>query len=231
MHLIKRNFFILLFLQFSFTMQAKDTIIYVFDPMCGWCYGFSNVIKQLSSEYQLEFDFKIISGGMVVGEKEGEIGDFADYILDAYHIVEKSSGVKFGEPYLAQLKTKKIHTSSVMPAIAIEVFKTFHPMEAIAFASDVQKAYYFYGLDLRLDDVYKDLIKPYGIDETAFLTMLHSQEFKQKAFDGFQESSRLGVNGYPAVMAIHDGKYYSLAKGFADYDQLKSIFEKLKSLK
>lgn len=226
-----RNLTLLFLLLLSFTMQAKDTIIYVFDPMCGWCYGFSNVIKKLSTEYQAEFDFKVISGGMVVGEREGEIGDFADYILDAYHNVEKSSGIKFGEPYLKQLRTKKLHTSSVIPSIAIEVFKTFHPMQAIAFASDVQRAYYFDGLDLRSDQVYKDLIKPYGINETEFLTMLHSQEYKQKAFDGFQESAGLGVNGYPAVLAIHNGKYYALTRGFTNYDQLKGAFEKLKSLK
>lgn len=37
--------FILLLLTTMFT-KAQDTILYVFDPMCGWCYGFSDVIKK-----------------------------------------------------------------------------------------------------------------------------------------------------------------------------------------
>jgi putative protein-disulfide isomerase len=90
---MKRYIFII-FLSISLpiqakNMQAKDTIFYVFDPMCGWCFGFSGVIKQAAKDYQNDFEFVAISGGMVVGEREGPIGDFADYILGAYKRVEE----------------------------------------------------------------------------------------------------------------------------------------------
>jgi putative protein-disulfide isomerase len=227
---LKQVAFIGLFLLISFSMQAKDSILYVFDPMCGWCYGFSNIIKQASQEYQDDFEFTILSGGMVVGEREGPIGDFADYILSAYKRVEELSGATFGEPYLNQLKTKSIHTSSVIPSIALEVFKSYQPQLAISFASDLQKAYYLEGLDLRQDSVYIGLIQKYNLPEKEFLEKLHSEEFKEKAFAGFQESAQLGVQGYPAVIGIKDGKYYMLSNGFTDYKNLTSLFEKLKSL-
>lgn len=210
--------------------MVKDTVIYVFDPMCGWCYGFSEIIKQAATEYQSDFDFQIISGGMVVGEREGPIGDFADYILGAYKRVEEYSGQTFGEPYLAQLRTKELYSSSVIPSIALEVFKSYFPDMAINFAHEMQRAYFYDGLDLRLDEVYLELIKPYGIPEEEFLQRLHSLEYKNLALAGFQQSAHLGVSGYPAVLAIHSGKYYSLANGFTPYQNLKEVFQKLKSL-
>ncbi len=43
--------------------------------------GFSPVIKKIYEEYREKIDFNILSGGMVIGEREGLIGDFADYIF------------------------------------------------------------------------------------------------------------------------------------------------------
>jgi putative protein-disulfide isomerase len=226
-----RKAVIILFILFSSYMtQAKDSIIYVFDPMCGWCYGFSDIIKNASVKYANDFHFTILSGGMVVGEREGPIGDFADYILGAYPRVEEYSGVKFGEPYLAKLRDKSLYSSSVIPSIAIEVFKSYHPMQAISFASEVQKAYFFKGEDLRSDAVYEALAIKFGINPQEFLLKLHSEEFKKKAFDGYAESHQFGVQGYPAVLAIKNGKYYALTRGFTDEKSLTEMLEKLKSM-
>jgi putative protein-disulfide isomerase len=117
-----------------------------------------------------------------------------------------------------------------VPSIALEVFKSYHPKEAISFASAIQQAYFFRGEDLRKDEVYIELIKPYGIPEKEFLEKLHSEAFKQKALQGFQASSDFGVSGFPAVLALHKGQYYSLAKGFTDKESLCAMFEQLKSL-
>lgn len=210
--------------------QTKDTIIYVYDPMCGWCYGFSGHIRKAADTYAKDFEFEIISGGMVIGEREGPIGDFADYILGAYPRVEEYSGAKFGEPYLNQLKDKSLYSSSMVPSVALEVFKSFKPQEAIQFAAEMQKAYFSEGLDLRSDAVYQKLAKQFGIDETEFLKRLHSIEYKALAEKGFQQSAQLGVQGYPAVLAIKNGKYYALTRGFTTYDELAKLFEKLKTL-
>jgi putative protein-disulfide isomerase len=207
----------LLFFSFK-PMTEKPKIIYVFDPMCGWCYGFSKVINRYATEHKTEFDFDIISGGMVVGDREGPIGDFAEYILGAYKRVEDYSGVKFGEAYLAQLRTKKLWSSSVTPAIAIETFKTYKPDEAIAFASAVQKSYFYDGKDLRSDDVYREVLKPYAIDADRFIEKMHTEQLRKAATDGFQESANYGITGYPAVLLLYNGKYYMVAKGFTDYE-------------
>lgn len=208
----------------------KPKIIYVFDPMCGWCYGFSKVMDKFVTAYKDSFGFDIISGGMVVGEREGPVGDFADYILGAYKRVEEYSGIKFGEPYLAQLKTKQLWSSSMTPAIAIETFKQFKPEEAVFFATLVQHAYFFEGKDLRNEQVYTELIKKYGIDEKSFVEKMRSAEMKQAAESGFQQSSAFGVSGFPCVIMENKGKYYALTRGFTDFETLKQTALKAASL-
>jgi putative protein-disulfide isomerase len=43
----------------------KPKIIYCYDAYCGWCYGFSPVIKELWLKHREQFDFETISGGMI----------------------------------------------------------------------------------------------------------------------------------------------------------------------
>lgn len=207
------------------TTMQKDKIIYVFDPMCGWCFGFGLVMNDFIVQHKTAFDFDIISGGMVVGEREGEIGDFADYILGAYTRVEEYSGVKFGEPYLTQLKTKKLWSSSVKPAIAIETFKTFDSLNAIAFAHKVQEAYFVNGLDLRNEEVYKNLVKPFNINPVEFITKLQTEEMRLAANSGFQTAANWGITGYPAVLLVHNQKYYLVAKGYTNLETLNKTIE------
>jgi putative protein-disulfide isomerase len=73
----------------------KPKIIYCYDAYCGWCYGFSPVIKELWLKYREQFDFETISGGMIPVEATKHIGTIASYIQGAYQTVEQTTGVTF----------------------------------------------------------------------------------------------------------------------------------------
>ncbi len=201
--------------------MEKDKIIYVSDPMCGLCFGFGKVMGDFYSAFKDSFKFDVVSGGMVVGDREGPIGDFADYIIGAYKKVEEYSGMQYGQPYLDQLKTKTLWSSSIKPAIAIETFKQFNPEEVVGFSHAVQIAYFVDGKDLRDEEVYKELIKPNGINEAEFIEKLNSEEMRKQTNDWFQTTANWGVTGYPMVILVRNNKYYAIAKGFTDLETLK----------
>ena len=58
--------------------QDKTTIIYVGDPMCSWCYGFSPEITKVKEQFPL-LDFRIVLGGLRPNGKE-EINGMADFL-------------------------------------------------------------------------------------------------------------------------------------------------------
>jgi len=202
-------------------------IIYIYDPLCGWCYGFSPVIRKIQEEYKAKMDFDIISGGMVVGDRVGPVGAFADYILKALPRLEELTGVTFGEPYLAQLKDRSLFLSSLKPCIALEVFKSFNEKDAITFASAMQKAHYIDGKSLEEESVYVDLIKPYNIDSTEFLKRLNSDEFRMETSNQFKMIQEWGITGFPAVILVKDNQFYLIAKGYVDYENLNKTVEKI----
>ncbi|HEX6191411.1 MAG TPA: DsbA family protein, partial [Chitinophagaceae bacterium] len=74
-------------------MQQNNVIYYCYDAYCGWCYGFSPVIKRIAEEYSDRFFFEVLSGGMIPPENPRHISATATYIAQAYKRVEELSGV------------------------------------------------------------------------------------------------------------------------------------------
>jgi len=205
----------------------KPKIIYVFDPMCGWCYAFGKEMNKLYDKLHTEFDFEVISGGMVVGDREGPVGNFADYILNNYKRVEEYSGIKFGEKYLDQVKNKTLWSSSIKPSMAIEACKTLNAGHELKFAELIQHAYFFEGNDLRNDSVYILLTKQFNINTDAFKNALNSDETIKSMNNGFKTAAYMGITGYPCVILVWENKYYKVANGYTNFNELLNNINKV----
>jgi len=209
--------------------MKNPIIIYCYDAYCGWCYGFSNVIKQLDEKYSKYMQFEVLSGGMILPEKPIHIGVTASYIQQAYKTVEDYSGVKFGKDYLWHIENPTLSDwfpNSEKPAIALCIVKEILPNEQVKFASDLQFALHFEGRDLTDDEAYKHLIEKYELDADDFYTKLKSEAYKQKAYYEFQLCKQLQVTGYPCVLLqASDTKFYLLAKGYTSFDNLNARLE------
>jgi putative protein-disulfide isomerase len=78
----------------------KATVIYCYDAYCGWCYGFSPVIKRLWSEFRDRCSFEVLSGGLILPDRPLPVSATAAYVQKAYKNVEELTGVTFGADYL-----------------------------------------------------------------------------------------------------------------------------------
>lgn len=202
------------------------TIIYCYDAYCGWCYGFSPVIKKIAEEFQKEFRFEVLSGGMLLPEQPQPISVIADFIKENYQKVEAHTGIKFGSDYLFHINhadDSDWFPNSEKPAIALCILKEYMPDKAVQIASDLQYALHYEGRDLTDDEAYRHLLHEYEIDPDEFYTRLHSETYKEKAYYEFQLVKQLHVESYPQVLLqVSESKFYLLAKGYTDYETLKN---------
>jgi putative protein-disulfide isomerase len=204
-------------------------IIYCFDAYCGWCYGFTSQMKKLVSDYAGSFHFEVLSGGMILPEKPVHIRQTAGYINKSYRRVEEVSGVKFGEDYLWHIKHPEEsdwYPHSEKPAIALIVFKEYHPAKQVEIASDIQSALHAEGRDLCDDEAYRHLLQRYKIPETEFYNKLHDPSYKESAYGEFEMVKRLQVTGYPTVLVqANENKFYLLARGYTAFETMKERLE------
>lgn len=201
-------------------------VFYCYDAYCGWCYGFSNVIKQIAENYKNQLQFEVLSGGMILPEKPVAIGVTANYILNAYKQVEELTGVKFGDDYLWHINNPDLSDwfpNSEKPAIALCIFKEFYPDRQVEFASDLQYALHFEGRDLTDDAAYKHLLDKYSIQPETFYEKLKSETYKEQAYYEFQLCKQLQVTSFPCVLVqTGDSKFYLIARGYTGYNNLKN---------
>ncbi len=200
-------------------------LVYCYDAYCGWCYGFSAVMKKIVEEYKDTLQCEVLSGGMILPPKPVHIRVSANYISKAYTQVEETTGVKFGEDYLWHIKNPEDsdwYPNSEKPAIALCIFKEYFPDKAVEIASDIQHALHYEGRDLTDDEAYRHLLEKYDIQPEAFYTKLRSDEYKNAAWSEFEFVKELQVNGYPTVF-VQTGqlKYHMVARGFTSFEVLK----------
>ena len=208
---------------------AGPVLIYCYDAYCGWCYGFSKVIAKITEEYKDKFAFDVLSGGMIFEESPRHIGAIAKYIQTEYKTVEETTGIKFGDDFLWHIfhpEKSDWHPESTTPAIALCIFKEYHPDKPVFIASDIQYALNYEGRDLTDKEAYRHLVRKYKIPEEIFFTKLKSEEYKEKAYYEFALVKQLQVNGFPTVlMQVNESKFYLLTSGYTDYETLKGRIE------
>lgn len=206
----------------------KGKIIYIYDALCGWCYGFSPVAVQLKQRFSNDFEFEVWSGGMVTGERVGPLGPMADYIEKAYPTVEARTGIRFGEAYLNNiLRNKEYVSDSFPPSLALTVFKSFHPEHAAEFAHQMQRALYLEGKDLSKTDTFTPLLAEWGIPETDFRKRLEDPAYAERTRLEFKQAAELGVTGFPTMLLLHQGQFYLLAEGFRPYHEIGHVLDQV----
>jgi putative protein-disulfide isomerase len=204
-------------------------IIYCYDAYCGWCYGFSPVIKKVADELSDKLSFEVLSGGMIITDKPRHIGVMAGYIQKAYKVVEERTGIKFGVDFLWHINNpdkSDWFPDSEKPAIALCIFKEYYPEKQVAFASDLQYALNFEGRDLCDDEAYRHLLEKYQIPAEEFYAKLKEEAFKEKAHYEFALCRQLQVTGFPTVLIqMSETKFWLLSRGYSDYETLKQRIE------
>lgn len=208
----------------------KTKIVYVFDPICTWCYGFSEVITAYHKNNKDKFEFDVVSGGMITGERVGSINDVAPFLKTAYNRVENTTGIKFGQAYLNKLQVGTTVLNSLPPSIALAVFQEELPQHSFEFAKAIQKAIYFDGVEPENVEDFADYAVKLGYSsKSAFVKKVKEEKYLKVAQNNFQKARSLNATSYPTILIEKNGTYQIVSSGYVSYDELES--KMLKALK
>ena len=205
----------------------KPQLVYYYDPLCGWCYGFSEVMSQLHEGYVDKVDFEVISGGLYLGDRVGKVNEIAPYIKEgAYKNVEAATGVKFGQPFLDDImKEEKIVLNSLPPSIALCIVKEKYPERGLEFAELLLKSVYLDGLNpIETENLAMTAAKM-GFDKEEFMTKMADAKYKTMAEKDFEAFNQSGFGGMPALVIEKEGKQILLSNGYTSLDKLKLSLE------
>lgn len=186
----------------------KTTITYLFDPLCGWCYGATPAIQQLGR--QEEFVLELAPTGLFAGHA-GRIMDavFADYAWTNDMRIEKFTGQGFSKEYQTHILGK--HGSRFDSAAATlaltAVFLTTPERESEAL-NMLQEARYIHAQDTCNFTVVTTLLRTAGFVAASEL-MLSNDATLQEANHGRMRKAQhmmqtFGAQGVPTLIISND---------------------------
>lgn len=176
-------------------------------------------MKKFYNQHKDEYPFEVISGGMVLGERAGPVGNVAPYIKKAYKVVEDRTGVKFGDNFLLELEKGEMEFSSHLPARAMAAFKMMKTEDQVVFAHHIQHAIYSEGKPPTEKETYFEIIDKMNIGP-EFRMHLNLPVSEELAIQDFQLTQQLKVQGFPSVFIEKDSRYVMIAHGYIPFQQL-----------
>jgi putative protein-disulfide isomerase len=203
-------------------------LIYIYDAVCGWCYGFTPVIQQLQAQFGADMEFEILSGGMILSANRRPASAMYTYIQDAHKRVEATTGIQFGKAFLDEyLQTDDI-IDSEKPGVALTVFKQYQPENAVSFAHDMQMALNYEGKSLNDDQTYATLLEKYQIPAQEFLAKMQEDENKYATQQEFNIVQQWGITGFPAAILDNGEQLYLIARGYTPLERMLETITEIK---
>jgi len=204
-------------------------IIYVFDVLCGWCFGFSPVMQEFYKKHP-DLKFTVISGGLVTGSRVGPMSNMASYIEKAIPGLEKTTGVKVGEEFKRQLKLGVRIQNSLTPAIALCILKEMLPDKQVQLAHALQQIYFVAGKDLENEDTYAEVAKSFDLDEVEFRRKMADPRYENMATGEFEQAQKWGITGFPAVILNRGDSLIAISNGYTTFSELEKRLENAKEM-
>jgi putative protein-disulfide isomerase len=207
----------------------KTKIYYVMDTMCGWCYGFSDVITKIEEKYKDSYDFDILPGGMWTDEDVKTMShNLGNYIKGHIVRIEQLTGKHFGECYNKNiLESNSIILDSFPGAKAVVLVSKMKKEVAFDFLKKIQEAHFVEGKDMNNLEIYSEIAESFNIPKDEFEKKYLSADLTEETLKAFEMVEALRVASFPTVIAIKDNKRIMIAQGYSSFEDLDRALSSL----
>lgn len=204
-------------------MNSNKELIYVGDPMCSWCYGFSEIKKQLVLQCKGRAEVRYIAGGLHTDWTNYWDQEYRDFLRD--HWIE--IGNRSGQPFKLDILSRKefVYNTGNSCRAVITTRQLEGDLVSLDFFSTLQKAFYAENLDITDEQLLIDLAVDFGLSAKDFTQVFTDEETKVKTLQDYERAHSIGVTGFPTVVLREGEEYGALTVGYREYEYLRPVVE------
>jgi len=208
-------------------MNTK-TLTYLFDPLCGWCYGASPAIQQLGQHPTIRLELAPTGLFAGVGGRTLDAA-FAEYAWSNDQRIEKLTGQRFSEDYRTQvLGQHGSRFDSATTTLALTAVALTAPERELEALKVLQEARYIHAQDTGSVPVVTQLLHGMGLGAAAERLAAGDAALQAANAARIQKAQSLmrtfGAQGVPALL-VTDDNGSRLLRGnalYGSFDVLRS---------
>ena len=193
-------------------------LIYIADPMCSWCWGFSPVIERVADLIRNRATLRVVPGGLRTDTRmplsEHEVG----YIMGEWRKIAAQTGQAFD--FDQPLDTNYVYNTE-SACRAISVMTRERPACGLDYLRSLQQAFYVGRRDLKDANVLADYAQSFGVRREDFLDKLARGSAEDALSEDLHFVQQCGVQGFPAVLLRSGPRIQKLTIGYQPYETLE----------
>ncbi len=193
--------------------MQEPHLVYIADPMCSWCWGFSPVVQAIEQRFGTALPIRLVLGGLRPWTREAmDPADRADVRSHWEHVHEAS-----GQPFDFGFFEREHFVYDTEPASrAIVVLRRRGMSTALEGLRRIQRAFYADNRDVTDPEVLAALSTELGVDAAQFRAEFDSAQAHDETRGDFALAQSAGIRGFPTLIAGHGGDqpYTLITHGF-----------------
>lgn len=189
-------------------------LIYVHDPMCSWCFGFSKVYQQLTEQLPGNVALIRLLGGLAPDTDEIMPESTRQMVQQNWRRIEQQiPGVEFNYDFWTKCQPRRATYPACRAVIAAREQGNEYD---ISMTRQIQQAYYRQARNPSDNETLIELAGELGLDQERFSVQLVAEHTQQRLLDEIANTRAIGVSGFPSLVLQNDDGLQSVLVNYTD---------------
>ncbi len=182
---------------------VNNTLYYIHDPMCSWCWAFRptwlKVLRLLPSHLNVSY----LLGGLAPDSNLPMPLETQKFVQDNWIKIQKSvPGTEFNYDFWTLNEPRR---STYLSCRAVISAKKQHPNFEVLMTEGIQKAYYLNAQNPSNEDTLIKIAQDIGLNKDTFKADLKSTEVNNLLLDQIEMIKTMPISGFPSLVLVEVG--------------------------
>jgi len=202
----------------SITM-IKPTLLYIYDPMCSWCWGYRSTWQVLQEKLSSLVEVKYLVGGLAADSVEPMPEKMQNFLQQTWRNINEQLGCEFNFYFWTKCQPRR----STYPACrAVIAAREYGLEQAMYFA--IQQGYYLQAKNPSDNATLITMATSIGLDVNGFKKSLTSEKVNHQLLTEISFVRQLPINGFPSLVLAINNEFIAIE---LDYKHWQASFDSI----
>ncbi len=202
-------------------MSVINTLFYIHDPMCSWCWGYRPTWKRLEQILPDKVCVQYVLGGLAP-DTNAPMSLELQYTIQGYwRKIHSELSAEFNFEFWKKCKPRRSTYQACRAVIAAKQQR--HELEMI---ESIQRAYYLRAMNPSDSITLVLLAKELGLDENQFVTDLISIQTEKELQQQIQFVRAAPTKGFPALLLNLRNNLIPMEVNYTNAEETLTLIDK-----
>jgi putative protein-disulfide isomerase len=185
-----------------FLELVNNTLYYIHDPMCSWCWAFKPTWHKVLKELPSHINVNYLLGGLAPDNDLPMPLETQKYVQNNWIKIQKVvPGTEFNYDFWTLNEPRR---STYLSCRAVISAKKQHSDFEVLMTEGIQNAYYLNALNPSNEDTLINIARDIGLNEESFKEDLKSSKTNNLLLDQIHTTKTMPISGFPSLVLVKE---------------------------